>query len=169
MTEKQIFESDNEYSSFQTEVGDDTRAVREGWCAAASALWCKNRTQGKTGIDTKPSELRAGLLQVKYRWDGEHLTLLENVGLTGKRVYNDMDCDTSLRSMANSPGLYFFSTYFYDGGGHSMAIDSRPGALYWYDIEEGLFQYDTAMNLRKGVKSRYKGSRDVWDGIRIVI
>ena len=170
MAEKKHFDSENESSSFQRIRGEAGVLVSAGWCAAASTLWCLNRSHGKTGAATKPDMKRAGLLQVKYLWadpvDGL-LEMLTSIGLTGKETFSGMDIDTALRGMANKPALYFFATDFHDGAAHMLACDTRPGAFYFYDVEEGCFSYASAMEMRKGIKSRYKGSRNTWDAIKV--
>ena len=70
MAEQKLFASHNDYSSLQTQAGGTDIEHRFGWCAAASALWCKSMLDASVAPkDSDPSKLRAGILQVKFRWD----------------------------------------------------------------------------------------------------
>jgi hypothetical protein len=162
------FASSNEYSSFQTQGGGAERAKREGWCAAGSAIWCSNiLVRGSKPEDSEPNPTRAGLLQVKYRWDPaangqDVLTLLENVDLHGELVEVG-DRDVVLEYMQAHPDVYWFRT-----PGHAMALDSRPRQKLWYDIENGLFGYNSMYMLRWDLGLIYRPG-SAWEAFRCFI
>lgn len=166
MPEYQFFSSENPYWSKQTEAGGANIAKRLGWCAAASAIWCSNiLLKGKKPEDSDPDKMLAGILQVKYRWDPngsgqDFLNLLEYVGLKGE-IHDDLYRDGVLQYMGANPGVYHFSN-----DGHSMAADTRPSNYYWYDIENGLYGYDSIDEWKEGIKSRYASEGRVWIAIK---
>jgi hypothetical protein len=162
MAETRIYASSNDYSSFQTQAGGDQRATRTGWCCAASALWCDSRVQGVAVEFSNPDKLRAGLLQVKYRWDPaaqgqDVLNLFTTIGRKAVIGCTKQTIDAFLQVVSNSPGVIQISN-----GYHAMAVDTRGPLMYWYDIENGLFSYANQAELRDGISSRYPSRSDSW-------
>lgn len=162
MPEYRFFPSTNPYSSLQTQGGGNKRRRRDGWCAAASAIWCANiLVKEKKPGDSDPDKGLAGILQVRYRWDPQgggqdFLNLLSNVGLSGD--YTDgLYRDGALHRMIREPGVYHFSN-----DTHSMAADTRDGHMYWYDIETGLFAYGSDEEWKRGISSRYPSEGRDW-------
>jgi hypothetical protein len=166
MAEQKLFASHNEYSSLQRQAGDNKIESREGWCAGASAVWCKNALAPSIAPkDSDPSKLHAGILQVKYRWDdavggADAQQMLEHLNLNSASAGKNVSLDTLLDTTFSTPGVYWISY-----GPHAMAVDPREGRLLFYDIEEGLFQYASAAELREGIRTRY-GTKPKWYGFR---
>jgi hypothetical protein len=162
MPEFRVFASSNPFWSRQTQGGGHHRGKRFGWCAAASAIWCSNvLAKGKKPGDSRPDEVLAGIMQVKYRWDPQGggqdtLNLLALAGLRG-HSYFDMYLLGALHRMETHPGVYHFSN-----DEHSMAADTRQGHYYWYDIENGLFVYDNLDEWKAGILGRYRSGGRVW-------
>ncbi len=168
-----IFSSSNPYYSRQTQVGSyDSHGSKDfdrrfGWCAAASAIWCSNiLLKNREPDKSNPDKLHAGVLQVKYRWDdaageGEDiLNLLKHVSLRGQHRAN-MSRDRVLSYMGSNPGVYHFSN-----DGHSMAMDTRIGRNYWYDIESGLHKFSSVNSMKRGVRSQYNSGGNVWSAVK---
>lgn len=167
MAEQTLYTSHNNYSSLQTQGGGTDTERRLGWCAAASALWCKNTLDAAIAPkDSDPGKLRAGILQVKFRWDPngngqDVLTLLGNVDLHGVQVANGVTFDALMDAVTGTPGVYWLSNY-----GHATAVDTRAGRELFYDIENGLFQYANSAELRQGIRARY-GNSPRWRAFRV--
>jgi hypothetical protein len=166
MAEQKLFASHNDYSSLQTQAGGTDIEHRFGWCAAASALWCKSMLDASVAPkDSDPSKLRAGILQVKFRWDspfgGENVSnLFGHLELRADPACAGVSLAELFDSVFGTPGVYWISNY-----GHAMGVDTRAGRLLFYDIEEGLFQYATAEEMREGIRSRYR-RQPVWRAFR---
>ena len=167
MAEQTLYTSHNNYSSLQTQGGGTDTERRLGWCAAASALWCKNTLDASIAPkDSDPSKLRAGILPVKYRWDPngngqDVLNLLHNLELNGTRVADNVALAAMLDTVVGTPGVYWIADET-----HAMAVDTRAGRQLFYDIENGLFQYASGAELRQGIQSRYAKSRE-WTAFRV--
>ncbi len=156
MPGSQIFSSTNHYSSNQRQVGDNLSTKREGWCAAASAIWCANMLKGRKAESSDPDMLLAGILQVKYRWNSDFLDLLKHVGIRGD-YRGDLYRDGAIQFMGALPGVYHFSNAF-----HSMGADTRIGHNYWYDIEAGLYSYSNFDELKNDIKTWYPSVGRGW-------
>ncbi|SMC22834.1 hypothetical protein SAMN02745857_01483 [Andreprevotia lacus DSM 23236] len=157
MPETQLFESSNQYSSLQTQGGGNVIARQLGWCAAASALWCASRIQGAPIAQSKPDILRAGVLQVRYRWDpaggGQDVVNLFNVlECTANQAQQGVGLEPLLTALIAAPGVYHINNGF-----HAMAVDTRT-TLYFYDIESGLYRYSDAIEWKAGIRRRYQGA-----------
>ncbi len=160
--------SENDMWSFQSQGGGKTRARRDGWCAAGSAIWCSNMLfKGTPPGKSKPDLSYAGVLQVKYRWDRgsrgkDVLALLHLVNLKGEPVFygnrNEM-----LSRIERDPGVYWFRAH-----GHAMAGDTRPRRKLWYDIETGLFGYDYGWAMRWDLADRYPQA-DGWEAFKCAV
>lgn len=162
MSEIQLFTSNNDYYSSQTEAGGRKIQRRYGWCAAASVLWAKNALDPVVAPkDSNPDKLRTGILQVKYRWDtgterDSTLNLLQQADLQGAQVGDQVSLTALFGVVFTTPGVYLITN-----DTHVMAVDTRAGRLHFYDIEAGLFQYASTAELEQGVRARYQDTR--WD------
>jgi hypothetical protein len=160
--------SHNDLWSTQTQAGDGDRARRDGWCAAASAIWCSNMLlKGTPPEKSKPNQTYAGVLQVKYRWDPSSngqdvLHLLANVNLTGQVAFSG-DRGQMVGHMQAHPGVYWFRAH-----GHAMAADTRPRRKLWYDIENGLYGYDHVWTMKCDLALGYHKA-DGWQAILCAI
>lgn len=167
MPEIQVFPSTNPYYSTQTQAGGNVRAPRQGWCAAASALWGKNRLLGVAPAESNPDKLLAGILQVKYRWDPagggqDFINIYNGIGRTAVLSQQNMGLTIFLSTLLTTPGVYHI-----DNGGHSMALDTRGPLFYFYDIENGLYSYDDPLELVAGVRTRYPGHAKQWLALHV--
>lgn len=166
MAEYRFFSSENPYTSRQTQGGGDVIAIRKGWCAAASAIWASNiLVKGMKPGDSAPDMGLAGILQVKYRWNpaGGGQDVLELLGaahLTGT-YSEDMYRDGVLQKMVAEPGVYWFAN-----AEHAMAVNTIPAKPLWYDIEQGLFEYDSTDEMKTTIKNRYRSEGRVWNCVR---
>jgi hypothetical protein len=166
MAQYRFFTSTNPYSSRQTQGGGDAIADRFGWCAAASAIWASNMlVKGKKPGDSAPDIGLAGILQVKYRWNPagggqDVIELLGHVQLTGN-YSDDMYRDGVLQKMAAEPGVYWFAN-----DAHAMAVNTLARKPLWYDIEQGLFEYDSLDEMRDAIKGHYASGGRVWNCVR---
>lgn len=163
MAEVKVFDSRNDQWSKQTESGDGKLEPRYGWCAVASALWCLNALNGVTAAASKPSQLRSGLLQVKYRWNESgwaDVELLALVGLNGQPQVHDVPLAAALDHMVKHPGVYYFGDEY-----HAMATDTRTAQPLFYDIESGLYRYGNAAEFKQGIAGRYQGGS--WEVIEV--
>jgi hypothetical protein len=167
MPEHPIFPSTNPYYSTQTEGGGVAIARRDGWCAAASALWCKSRFTGVAPASSDPDKLLTGILQVKYRWDPagggqDFINLYAQIERTAQVTFQNMSLIAMLTGVLNRPGVYHIRK-----PGHSMAVDTRGPTYYFYDIENGLFSYDSGPEFIGGVRSRYANAAALWMALTI--
>ena len=174
MAEERVYASVNDYWSKQKQAGLPDSQRCYGWCVAASAYWCRNILRGdrdyaSNPLDT-PGKMGVGALQVKYRWDWRYDTQqavvvasLDGLGVTGADS-GKMYRDGALNYMASTPAVYHFSSD--RNPSHAMAADTRENRYYFYDIENGLYQYGNLADWKAGIKGRYASRGRVWFAIR---
>lgn len=162
MPEYRFFASTNPYTSLQKQAGGADTGLRYGWCAAASSIWTSNLlVKGAKPAASDPEKTQAGILQVGYRWGWrDHrtatLALLGKVGVTGPYT-DELYRDGALQKMGADPAVYYFSN-----GGHAMALSTLAAKPLWYDIERGLFEYDTLDEMKTAIKNDYASAGRVW-------
>jgi hypothetical protein len=166
MAETLLYGSTNDYSTRQVPggqqlgVGGATKRTYDGWCVASSARWLHHVLQGKAPGQFDPvgdvvNKNATGSLMGMYNWgdraadDQELLKTLDRLGIDGT-LSGDMYLNGVLNRMATVNGMYMFADY-----GHVMAASTRVGSLYFYDIEEGLWHFDTIDEWKDRIRQGY--------------
>ena len=166
MAETTYFPSSNNYHLKKQDSTDRTKSnPLDGFCVAASALWCSNILKGKKPQNSKPCIARAGMLQSLYRRGGVAaqggvLKVLSRVNITG-HAYKTVTRLQAINRMGVNPGLYYC-----EGSRHAFAVDTRVGHFYFYDIASGLYGYGTLAEWETGIKARVPVAVANWFYIR---
>jgi hypothetical protein len=178
MAETLLYTSTNEYKTYQVPAGHQLNVGRlrragsglgavvptaakgadTGWCIAASARWCHHVLQGKPPafdpVGNAVNKSATGALMGMYRWDqagspDDELHVLEKLGITGEAT-GAMYLEGVLHRMASVKGVYFFTNAV-----HALAASTRLNSIYFYDIEEGLWHFDTIDEWKGRIRQGY--------------
>jgi hypothetical protein len=170
MAVTRIYESTNDYSNFQVPTGQQlgvNGAVKQefkGWCAAASARWCHHVLQGNDPRGLNPvgdeaNRRATGVLKGTYNWDCMNQNLIEDsivrmlrsrLGLNANKWPSKYYLDGMLNKMSINPGIYVF-----ENNTHVMAASTLNNSLFFYDIESGLWMFDTVGELQAKIHGDY--------------
>ena len=168
MTEKNLFQSHNNYSSRQKQGVSATRETRHGFCVAASCIWIANVLKGMKPGSAKPNMALAGPLQVRYRWgngcsDGT-IAVLKHLNVKGDYIGNAPSRIQMLNRLNTHPGLYEI-----EASGHAIAMLAMPGQHMYYDVARGLYSYDDLNEMRVGLAIHIPDAVGTTTGWRVIL
>ncbi len=164
MSVHKLFNLENEigtqttYTKGATGVADSSIGI----CKALSALWCKNVLEGKSMLNTKPSTMRAALIQAK----GEMTAGPKGADLTNVLGPLDMKV-TSILSMPGKQAIHYIGTkanlYMLRYPGHAMAAKTGKDGWFFLDPEEGLFLCSSLKSFESQIWKLYgKRKNEAW-------
>lgn len=137
-----------------TGVQASVAALTEGLCFGYSTVWVTQMLGGSSPEDATPDQLRAGLLQQKVEmwkkkdgWDAAVEKAVKDLGFSVKRKLQ-----IPWKQTADRLG---FETGFFlvDIGIHWVAMGKTQSNFYFFDSNEGLFEYDQQFDFRSDVNS----------------
>jgi hypothetical protein len=129
----------------------------EGICKGQAVTWCRNMLDGKAPKLTKPSYDRAAALQVRYEWsDSDKMFRLASMVAAGH--YNGAGSILA-GQVINQPGVYQIRYT-----GHALAAANQGGKFYFFDSEQGLYEYDNSSDLVNRFLNGYSSDKyqEMW-------
>lgn len=114
----------------------------EGICKGQAVVWCANMLRGVAPKLTKPSYDRAAALQVLYERsaDGGSQSMFAKASLS-VAANPQGNGQALLGQIIGTPGVYQIRYT-----GHALAAANVGGKYYFFDSEQGLFEYDSALD-----------------------
>ena len=139
-----------------TELG----STYEGICKGQAVLWCRNMLDGQEPSASKPEYGRASALQVLYerRTDGGDDSIFARAGMaTSLRVRGP--AAILLDTIVKTPGVFQIRYT-----GHALAAANVHGKYYFFDSEQGLYEFGSADDFWKEATNGYEPGKfqEMW-------
>jgi len=160
-----LFDFSNEgFTNMRYKKGQAIKSEAEGWCFGYSLNWCtrmlKNSSKPKLA---KPTSMDAGPLQQKVEmidldWDGAVAKVVTELGYNcGAPLSRDWNV---LPGVVSEAGNGF---YIIDIGHHWVGFGVANGKFYYFDANDGLFEFADKGKFSsfvvKDFKASYKGDK----------
>ena len=125
-----------------------------GLCFGYSTIWVTDMVNGASADDTEPAQLRAGLLQQKVEmwqkkggWDAAVEKAVKDLGFKVKKKMTPVWNQTA-DTLGFEKGFFLV-----DIGIHWVAMGHKGEKFWFFDANEGLFEYDSQFEFRSDVNS----------------
>jgi len=126
----------------------------EGICKGQAIVWCRNMLDGIAPEQTKPSYQRAAALQVIYEQHG-NVEVFRKASMVPTSI--EGDAYTLFWHITDKAGVYQIRVK-----GHALAAANQNGKFYFFNADDGLFEYDSARDLYGKMLERPRVYCEMW-------
>lgn len=130
------------------------KSSSEGICKGQAIVWCRNMLDGMAPELTKPSYQRAAALQVIYERRG-NTEVFRMASMVPTSI--EGDAYALFWHITDKPGIYQIRVK-----GHALAAANQNSKFYFFNADDGLFEYESAKDLYGKMLERPRVYCEMW-------
>jgi|WetSurMetagenome_2_1015567.scaffolds.fasta_scaffold55857_1 hypothetical protein len=130
------------------------KSSSEGICKGQAIVWCRNMLDGISPALTKPSYQRAAALQVIFERSGSE-SAFRQASMVPTNIQGNVY--TLFWHITHNAGVYQIRI-----DGHALAAANQNHKSYFFNADEGLYEYEAAVDFNKKMLERPRLYREMW-------